>query len=213
MVQTAITEAIKTLAEAEDCFHLQRTEDEGFFPEWQTDLTTLEPSDKAALDDLRRRYFYHRSEGNLLEGTVTLLVASPLLTIAGFYDPPFRVRMEESVLLTLDDGEEVLRGRIDVLVLQEQFWVVLVESKKTTISAWAALPQALAYMMANPYPDKPGYGLVTNGDDIVFIKLQQGAPALYDVSRVFALFTSGRELYGVLQVLKRIAGEIIGLRG
>jgi hypothetical protein len=156
MVQTAITEAITTLAEAEDRFHLQRTEEAGFFSEWQTNLTTLEPSEKAALDDLRRRYLYHRSEGNLLEGTVTLLVASPLLTIAGFYDPPFRVRTEKSVLLTLDDSEEVLRGRIDVLVLQEQFWVVVVESKKTTISAWAALPQALAYMMANPHPEKPG---------------------------------------------------------
>jgi hypothetical protein len=213
MVQTAITEAITTLAEAEDRFHLQRTEEAGFFSEWQTNLTTLEPSEKAALDDLRRRYLYHRSEGNLLEGTVTLLVASPLLTIAGFYDPPFRVRTEKSVLLTLDDSEEVLRGRIDVLVLQEQFWVVVVESKKTTISAWAALPQALAYMMANPHPEKPGYGLVTNGDDILFVKLKRNGSTLYDVSRVFALFTSGRELYGVLQVLKRIAGEIAGVGG
>lgn len=213
MVQTAITDAITTLAEAEDRFHLQRTEDIGFFPEWQTDLAALDPGEKAALDDLRRRYLYHRSEGNLLEGTVTLLVASPLLTIAGFYDPPFRVRTEESVLLTLDDSEEVLRGRIDVLVLQNQFWVVVVESKKTAISAWAALPQALAYMMANPHPEKPGYGLVTNGDDILFVKLKRDGSALYDVSRVFALFTSGQELYGVLQVLKRIANEIVGVGG
>jgi hypothetical protein len=48
------------------------------------------------------------------EGTVTLLLASPLLAIAGFYDPPFRVRAEVLVQLTLDDGEEVLQGRIDV---------------------------------------------------------------------------------------------------
>ncbi|WP_283812909.1 hypothetical protein [Leptothermofonsia sichuanensis] len=65
------------------------------------------------------------------EGTVTLLLASPLLAIAGFYDPPFRVRAEVLVQLTLDDGEEVLQGRIDVLVLLDQFWVVMLESKKT----------------------------------------------------------------------------------
>jgi hypothetical protein len=33
------------------------------------------------------------------------------------------------VQLTLD-GEEVLQGRIDVLVLQNQLWVVVLESKK-----------------------------------------------------------------------------------
>lgn len=52
----------------------------------------------------------------------------------------------------LDDGEEILRGRIDVLVLQNQLWVMVLESKKTTLSVWAAVPQALAYMMANPNP-------------------------------------------------------------
>jgi hypothetical protein len=41
------------------------------------------------LDEVRRRYAYQRSEGQLLEGTVTLLLASPLLAIAGFYDPQY----------------------------------------------------------------------------------------------------------------------------
>jgi hypothetical protein len=34
---------------------------------------------------------YHRAEGDLPEGTVMLLVMSPLLAIAGFYDPPFKI--------------------------------------------------------------------------------------------------------------------------
>jgi hypothetical protein len=33
-----------------------------------------------------------------------------------------------------------LRGRIGVLVLQNQFWVMVLESKKTTLSVWSALP-------------------------------------------------------------------------
>ncbi|MGB3295928.1 MAG: hypothetical protein WBB01_23340 [Phormidesmis sp.] len=49
------------------------------------------------LDQLRQRYLYQRSEGQLLEGTVTSLLASLLLAIAGFYDPPFKVSAEASV--------------------------------------------------------------------------------------------------------------------
>jgi hypothetical protein len=205
----AITEAITTIAEAERRFSLSRTEDEAFFPEWQMTLPELSAVEKLALDDLRRRYLYQRSEGQLLEGTVTLLLASPLLAIAGFYDPPFRVRAEESVQLRLDDGEEVLQGRMDVLVLLNRFWVVVLESKKTALSVWAALPQTLAYLMANPQPEQPSFGLVTNGDDILFVKLGQTEQRYYSLSRIFAPFTSSRELYGALQVLKRI-GQVIG---
>jgi hypothetical protein len=32
------------------------------------------------------------------------------------------------------DGEETLRGRIDVLILHNQLWVMVLESKKTMIS-------------------------------------------------------------------------------
>ncbi len=205
----AITEAITTLAEAERRFNLSRTEDEAFFSEWQTSLPELSMTEQTALDQLRRRYLYQRSEGQLLEGTVTLLLASPLLTIAGFYDPPFRVRAEESVQLTLNDGEEVLQGRIDVLVLLNQLWVVVLESKKTALSVWAVLPQTLAYLMANPQSEQPSFGMVTNGDDILFVKLVQRSQRNYALSRVFAPFTSNRELYSALQILKRI-GQVIG---
>lgn len=204
----AITDAITTLSEAERRFKLSRTEDEVFFSEWQTRLPNLSNTEQTGLDELRRRYLYQRSEGQLLEGTVTLLLASPLLTLAGFYDPPFRVRAEESVQLTLNDEEEVLQGRIDVLVLLNQLWVVVLESKKTALSVWAALPQTLAYLMANPQPEQPSFGMVTNGDDILFVKLVQGVQRTYALSRIFAPFTSSQELSTALQILKRI-GQVI----
>ena len=68
----------------------------------------------------------------MLDATVMLLVVSPLLALAGFYEPPFKIAAS-SVELVLDDGEEVLRGRIDVLVVQNQLWVMVLESKKTTL--------------------------------------------------------------------------------
>lgn len=203
----AITEAIKTLADAEQRFKLLRTEDDSFFPEWQTDLPSLSETDRDGLDALRQRYLYQRSEGQLLEGTVTLLMASPLLTIAGFYDPPFLVKAEASVRLNLDDGEEVLRSRLDV-VLKGGIWVIVVESKKTALSAWAALPQTLAYLTTNPRLDWPSFGMVTNGDDIFFIKLVQQPERCYSLSRIFAPFISKQEIYSALKVLKCIAQAV-----
>jgi hypothetical protein len=204
----AITEAITTLAEADRRFGLVRSEDETLFPEWQTDLPDLSGEERSALDVLRRQYLYQRSEGQLLEGTVTLLLVSPLLNITGFYDPPFRVRAEESVQLVLEDSEEILQGRLDMLVLSNQLWVVVLESKKTALSVWTALPQTLAYLMANPFPNQPGFAVMTNGDEILFVKLLSGVQRYYVVSRVFSPFTSGQELYAVLQILKRIGDEM-----
>lgn len=206
-MSSAITDVITTIALAETRFNLSLTEDRAFFPEWQSDLLSLSSHEKKSLDELRQRYLYQRSAGQLLEGTVTLLLVSPLLAIAGFYDPPFRVRAEESVSLTVDDGEEILSGRIDVLVWLNQFWVVIVESKKTALSVWTALPQTLAYLMANPRPEKPSFALVTNGDDLLFVKLRANVHH-YALSRIFAPFISREELYRVLQILKHIGAAI-----
>ncbi len=206
-MSSAITDAITTIALAETRFNLSLTEDGAFFPEWQSDLLSLSSHEKKSLDELRQRYLYQRSAGQLLEGTVTLLLVSPLLAIAGFYDPPFCVPAEESVSLTVHDGEEILSGRIDVLVWLNQFWVVIVESKKTALSVWTALPQTLAYLMANPQPEKPSFALVTNGDDILLVKLRANVHH-YALSRIFAPFISREELYRVLQILKHIGAAI-----
>ena len=201
-MSVVMTDAVTTLAEAEQRFQLMRTEDEAFFPEWQTDLPELTAAEKVGLKDLRRRYLYQRSQRQLLEGTVTLLFASPMLTLAGFYDPPFRVKAEEAVQLVLEDSKEILQGRLDVRVLQQQFWVVVLESKKTALSVWSALPQTLAYLLANPYPEQPSFALMTNSDDSVFVKLTQAGGKRYNLSRAFAVLTADRELEAILQVLK-----------
>ncbi|WP_260446161.1 MULTISPECIES: hypothetical protein [unclassified Nostoc] len=58
---------------------------------------------------------------------------SPLLELAGFYQAPYRFKTEVSVdIVAQGDNDEILRGRIDVLVLQGKLWIVLIESKKTT---------------------------------------------------------------------------------
>jgi len=204
----AVTEAIKSLAEAESRLNLSRTENEAFFTEWQAQLPSPSDSEQTALDTLRRRLLYHRADGELLEGAVTLLVASPLLEVAGFYDPPFRMKAEAAIEIAIDDGEETLRGRIDILILQNQLWVIVLECKKTTISTRSALPQALAYMMANPDLDKPRFGMLTNGDDVLFVKLRAQPTPEYGLSRAFSIYTVRSELRSAFQVLKHLGQGI-----
>lgn len=204
----AVTDAIQNLADAEARFGLHRTEEETFFTEWQTSLPDLTEAEQNALMVLRRRLLYHRADGDLLEGAVTLLVASPLLELAGFYDPPFKMKAEAAVEVSIDDGEETLRGRIDILILQNQLWVMVLESKKTTISARSALPQALVYMMSNPTLNQPTFGVLTNGDDILFVKLSAQPSPQYDLSRAFSIYTVTSELRLAFQVLKHL-GQVI----
>jgi Type I restriction enzyme R protein N terminus (HSDR_N) len=206
----AVTDAIKSLADAEARLNLRRNDQPHFFDEWQSPLPPLIAPELADLAQLHRRLLYHRADGELLEGAVVLLVVSPLLELAGFYDPPFKIKAETTIELAIDDGEEVLRGRIDVLVLQNRLWVAVLESKKTMISARSALPQALAYMMSRPESDQPLFGILTNGDEIVFVKLTTQPTRQYQLSRAFSLYTLPSELELALQTLKQLGQVVIG---
>jgi hypothetical protein len=201
----AISDAVKSLSEVESRFGIRRNSEADFFGEWQAGLPELSAEERSALARMGERLAYHRGEGELLEGAVMLLAVSPLLEVAGLYDPPFRMRAEAAVELAIDDGEEVLRGRIDVLILQGALWVLVVEAKKTMISARSALPQALAYMMTGT-GDLPRFGMVTNGDDVVFVKL--GVEREYGLSRSFSLYTVGSEAELAVRVLRRL-GEVV----
>ncbi|MDB9315181.1 restriction endonuclease subunit R [Spirulina sp. CS-785/01] len=214
MSPTAITQRIVTLQDAEQQFNLVRTVDPDFFPEWQRDLSPLTDTERAELDRIKARYRYHRASGQLAEGVVNLMIVSPILELAGFYDPPFRVRGEVPVEVTIsrpmDEVEtETLRGRIDFLVVSEALWVVVLESKGTELNLENAIPQTLAYMMANPQSANSVFGMVTNGGEFVFLKLTcQGTPQ-YDVSRVFSHLPLQNEFYTVLQILKRCQESIL----
>ena len=88
--------------------------------------------EQARLDQVRRNYLYQISDGILLKETIKMVVLSPLLELAGFYQSPYKFRTEVAVEIEAEgDNEEILRGRIDALVLQGKLWIVLIESKKT----------------------------------------------------------------------------------
>ncbi|MGK7873794.1 MAG: type I restriction endonuclease [Xenococcaceae cyanobacterium] len=194
-----------TLHHVKEKFNLQQVSDEQFFREWQDDL--LEPTDaeKQWLNQIKADFLY-LEEYPPHEEIVKLVVLAPLLSLAGFFRHPFHPEAEVKVLV--EDEGEIVRGKIDVLVLQEQLWVAVIEAKSKRFSAGEALPQALFYMMTNPNSHQPTFGLVTNGSHFRFIKLtKQGTPQ-YALSSDFSLERKENELYGVLSVLRRL-GELV----
>ncbi len=204
-----ITDTIKSLSDLQVRCNLRQADDDRFFSEWVEDLPNLNERERAGIERLKQRYDYHRFDGLLLEGTINLVVVSPLLELAGFLDPPFRLRSPYGISLELDDPEETIRGFIDVLVVQDRLWILVVESKRTSIPVPAALPQLLAYMLANPQRERSTFGIATNGDEFVFLKLSQGEAPQYDMSRTFSLFPRRHELSEVLRILKRLGQAVL----
>ncbi len=205
MVQIIQAEKV-TLYDLENKFKLRLATDEQFFQEWKGDLPEITDSDKQKLERVKASYF-NLAKRPMLEEMVKMVVLSPLLDLAGFYLPPFYSTSEESVEIIEEDEGVVIRGKIDVLVLQDQFWVIVIESKRAKFSLEPGIPQALAYMLANPNPEKPLFGLVTNGSNFIFLKLVKQEVPYYALSDEFTL-RRGNDLYTVLGILKHL-GEVL----
>lgn len=206
MVETIQAQNV-ILYDLEAKFGLERTEDDRFFREWQDDLPELTDFEKQALDGVKREYL-HLSKYPILEPVVKLVVLSPLLRLAGFFQPPFYLSAEKEVRITSEDEGTIVSGRLDLLVFTPQFWILLIEAKKAQYSLEAGIPQALAYMLGNPNPEQPALGFVTNGIGFIFLKLSKQETLKYAESYPFAL-QRGDDLYTVLRVLKRFA-QLLG---
>ncbi|MFN7522182.1 MAG: type I restriction endonuclease, partial [Aphanizomenon sp.] len=185
------------IAYLEAKFSLKQTNNEAFFPEWLENLPEISDLEKQYLDKVKLHFLRLAKYPPLSEETVKLVVLSPLLSLAGFYDEPFFIRSESSIEIAVENEDEVIRGKIDVLVIQQQLWLLVIESKRTTFSLLEAIPQALTYMLANPHPTKPLFGLVMNGSDFIFIKFSQINQAQYALSDQFTLLKRENELYQV----------------
>jgi hypothetical protein len=210
MVQTfAISQAVASLNLVEQQFNLVQSSDDTFFTESDQDLPELTEIEKETLDHYKQRFLAHRYRGNLAEGTVDRLLVSPLLDLAGLYEPRFGMDTEVSVEVVAEDGASVYRGKIDVLAIEHQFWVLVVEEKASRIDMETAIPQALTYMAASPGLEKPVFGLVTNGHNFAFIKLQQLSRKQYTISDTFSLMSHQNRLYEVVQILKQIRDRLI----
>lgn len=178
-----------------------------FFPEWQTDLPPLSALEQASLDRVRANFLDLLEDPPVLENSVKLVILAPLLDLAGLYRRPFRITTETSVDIYLEDEGTQIRGRIDILVISDFLWLVVIESKRSDFAVTRALPQTLAYLLANPQADRPTYGLITNGSEFLFLKAQRSPTAQYATSRLFALLNPGNDLASVLAILKHLTHD------
>jgi len=208
MVQTIQAKDV-TLLELETLFGLQLIRDRQFFREWQDNLAEITELEKQQLDKVQAGYFNLLRYPPMLENVVKMSVLDPLLFIGDFYLSPFYVKSEKSIEISAVDENIVIKGSLDALILKDQFWVMVIESKQAAFSIEVGLAQILIYMLANPYPDKPSFGMITTGGSFIFIKLILGENPQYANSKIFELRNPGNELYDVLSILKRLSQLVI----
>ncbi len=129
-----------SLFELEEKFGLQLTTNNTFFREWQDNLPILADSEKQAVERVKSNYLNLNKHRLISEETVKMVVLSPLLDLAGFYQPPFEIETETSIEISAEDEGFIVKGNIDVLVIQKRLWVLVIESKSSKFDVMTALP-------------------------------------------------------------------------
>ncbi|MBD2297159.1 MULTISPECIES: type I restriction endonuclease [Nostocales] len=207
MVQTIQARDI-SLYELEENFGLELVTNNDFFTEWVENLPLLTDVEKSSLERLKSNYLNLTKRRPMSEEVVKMVVLSPLLDLAGFYQPNFEIETETSTEISAVDESFIVKGSIDVLLVNKKLWILVIESKSTKFDVVAALPQALAYMLNAPNVERPIFGLLVNGREFVFIKLVQTQKPKY--ARSYALsIEKPDELQQVLSVLKKISQLIL----
>lgn len=187
-------------------FGLRLNPADSFFTHWLDTAPPLTESEQQGLDRLARNYTYLSQEEPPLEEVVKLVVVSPLLDLAGFYQPPFLIKTELGTTIEItDDPDTPIQGKLDILIVQEALWILVIESKPARLDVTVGIPQALTYMLSAPTQQSTLYGLVTNGREALFLKCdRQPTPPQYSRSLTYRLLESTQEREQILQGLKQI---------
>lgn len=133
MIQTIQSQEV-SLRYLIDNFGLQLVRNEDFFREWQDDLPEISDGEKELLNQVQEGYFNLLQNPPFLEDIVRMAIVDPILFIGKFFLYPYYIRSEKSIHLELADKDVIIRGRIDTLVMKEQLWVMVIESKRAEFS-------------------------------------------------------------------------------
>jgi hypothetical protein len=187
-----------------DRFGLQLVRDDSFFPEWQEDLPEVSEFDKLLLARMRQAYFNLVDNVPCLGRPVQTVVISPLLFLANFFTPPFKVREEGVIDIEVEDDGIFFKGQLVIWSLNDRFKLMIIESEKLAFSVNVGLGQMLAFMMSRLGQKKPTYGLIVAASSFVFLKLQQEKVPRYATSEQFSLWHGDDDMYKVFQIIKRL---------
>jgi len=138
MVQTIRANGL-ALYEVKEKFNLHQTDDLEFFPEWQNELPELTDYERQCLDRSRAD-FLSLLDYPLHEEVVKLTILAPLLSLAGLLRHPFYPQAEADIRLEVPNEDEIVRGKVDVRILLNRLWAVVIESKNKHFSLDLAYP-------------------------------------------------------------------------
>jgi len=199
-----------SLGEVHRLFGFQRQYNSSFTP-----LLSLEPlteSEQQEVLQTRNDFDNYLIEGKVTEGLVKALTIFPLMRLAGFYHYPIKISLEENIAdIIIEDEDTKITGRMDILAINKSqrttaypyFWVLVIESKNSSIDVSEGLPQLLTYAYNSLKNQKSVWGLTTNGRSYQFVYILQGNPPTYQLMPELNLMESERSTQ-LLQVLKAI---------
>ncbi|MBN3958512.1 restriction endonuclease subunit R [Nostoc sp. NMS8] len=178
-----------------------------------TDFLTLEPLSEFEQQDLlriRSEFERYLSVGKISEGLVKFITIAPLMRLAGFYDVPIRLTMEDSIAIAVEDEDRRITGRMDILAINNPqsmiappFWVVVIETKNSAVEVGEGLPQLLTYAFKSLDQQPSVWGLVTNGLRYQFVYLRDEQQPTYQLMPLLSLNESPGAIE-LLQVFKAI---------
>jgi hypothetical protein len=170
-------------------------------------LTEFEQQDLLQIRKDFHRYF---RLGKISEGLVKFLTIAPLMRLAGFYDVPIRLTMEDSIAIAVEDEDRRITGRMDILAINSPqsniappFWVLVIETKNSAIEVGEGLPQLLTYAFNSLEQQTSVWGLATNGLRYQFIYLRCDEQPTYQLMPLLSLNESP-DAIELLQVFKSI---------
>lgn len=175
-------------------------------------LETLTEVEQQTLEKICNNFENYYSEAKISEGQVKFLFLAPLMWLAGFYQPTIKITLEENIAdISVEDEDTIIKGRMDILAVNKTkakttttpFWILVIESKNSSVEALEGLPQLLTYAYKGLEHQESVWGLTTNGLRYQFVYLQQGNPPTYQLLPEVNLIDSERTIQ-LLQVLKAI---------
>lgn len=194
-----------------DVYRLLKLQEElsGSFRDYLT-LAPLTGSEHQDLLRFRNDFRRYLADGKIFEGLVKFLALAPLMQLAGFYDVPIRLTMEDSILIAIEDEDIKITGRMDILAVNTgltntgaSFWILVIETKNSAIDVGEGLAQLLSYAFKSLAQQSSVWGLVTNGQRYQFVHLKQGTSPTYQLMPLLNLNES-EDTIELLQVLKAI---------
>ncbi|BDA68935.1 hypothetical protein CAL7716_031010 [Calothrix sp. PCC 7716] len=186
-----------------------------------TSLLTLESItefEQQELEEIRTLFRSYYAAGKISEGQIRFLFLAPLLKLAGFYTPSIKILLEEKIAdILIEDKDRLIKGRMDILALNKEigetevtpFWVLVIETKNSSINALDGLPQLLTYAYDSVKEQSSVWGLTTNGMDYQFVYIQQANPPVYQLLPKLDI-TRPNSSVELLQVLKAICKQYFG---